>query len=78
MYECEIGQGLPGNSVPRAMGGAVQNTTLPASRSHARLRAALTSSGLSSNKLEAQCRGSAVRTELRIGSAAKEAVEVLS
>ena len=29
MYEFEIGQGLPGNSVPRAMGGAVQDATLP-------------------------------------------------
>ena len=29
MYECEIGQGLLGNSVARAMGGAVQDATLP-------------------------------------------------
>ena len=29
MYECEIGQGLLGNSVARAVGGAVQNATLP-------------------------------------------------
>ena len=29
MNECEIGQGLLGNSVARAMGGAVQNATLP-------------------------------------------------
>ena len=29
MKECEIGQGLLGNSVARAMGGAVQNATLP-------------------------------------------------
>ena len=33
MYECEIGQGqgLLGNSVARAMGGAVQDATLPVS-----------------------------------------------
>ena len=29
MCECEIGQGLLGNSVARAMGGAVQDATLP-------------------------------------------------
>ena len=29
MYECEIGQGLLGNSVARAVGGAVQDATLP-------------------------------------------------
>ena len=29
MYECEIGHGLLGNSVARAMGGAVQDATLP-------------------------------------------------
>ena len=29
MYECEIGQGLLGNSVARAVGGTVQNATLP-------------------------------------------------
>ena len=29
MNECEIGQGLLGNSVARAMGGAVQDATLP-------------------------------------------------
>ena len=29
MYKCEIGQGLLGNSVARAMGGAVQDATLP-------------------------------------------------
>ena len=32
MNECEIGQGLLGNSVARAMGGAVQDATLPAHR----------------------------------------------
>ena len=32
MYECEIGQGLLGNSVARAVGGAVQNATLPGLR----------------------------------------------
>ena len=36
MYECEIGQGLPGNSVPRAMGGAVQNATLPINKEHSK------------------------------------------
>ena len=38
MYECEIGQGLLGNSVARAMGGAVQDATLPCSSQASRLR----------------------------------------